>query len=67
MDKADLVQEETVSFQSPRSGKIESNFSLVYRSKALLLAFQSPRSGKIESNEGLELLSGKTLHDVSIP
>jgi len=40
-------------FQSPRSGKFESNITGVkYACNSGLTSFQSPRSGKFESNNG---------------
>ena len=56
-------------FQSPRSGKFESNLqagksAIPY---ATLFLFQSPRSGKFESNEVIELLPRAMYSDVSIP
>ena len=38
-------------FQSPRSGKFESNFEKIKENKVVsAIMFQSPRSGKFESN-----------------
>ena len=42
-------------FQSPRSGKFESNLSLIKRCASYkYLPFQSPRSGKFESNHAVK-------------
>ena len=38
-------------FQSPKSGKFESNTKIDPMYKANRLEFQSPRSGKFESNK----------------
>ena len=41
----------TFTFQSPRSGKFESNEKLNQIVDNAKLSFQSPRSGKFESNK----------------
>ena len=43
---------DTVVFQSPRSGKFESNKqdTSAFQMINLMILFQSPRSGKFESN-----------------
>ena len=38
------------TFQSPKSGKFESNLRLNNYSNDLISLFQSPKSGKFESN-----------------
>ena len=53
-------------FQSPKSGKFESNMKKVYKDLSVYTAFQSPKSGKFESNEQL-LVDGYSRDDVSIP
>ena len=50
----DDVLNGVISFQSPRSGKFESNVLSSEHSTLSLTMFQSPRSGKFESN-ALEL------------
>ena len=37
-------------FQSPKSGKFESNLVIKAVAYTVLLTFQSPKSGKFESN-----------------
>ena len=55
-------------FQSPRSGKFESNLIDSYAdSKDWNGSFQSPRSGKFESNSMLYDQDLTLLEDVSIP
>ena len=54
-------------FQSPRSGKFESNVKIIELLVLILRSFQSPRSGKFESNLPLMILPKRSLKDVSIP
>ena len=46
------------AFQSPRSGKFESNWNQVADWPTCHLMFQSPRSGKFESNLGYVTTDG---------
>ena len=60
---------EYILFQSPRSGKVESNQQLLPHLERLdaQLKFQSPRSGKFESNTRLPDFACYHEHCVSIP
>ena len=40
-----------IRFQSPRTGKFESNGPLTWKELSTAAAFQSPRTGKFELNE----------------
>ena len=44
-------------FQSPKSGKFESNMKKVYKDLSVYTAFQSPKSGKFESNQRCKLVT----------
>ena len=56
-------------FQSPKSGKFESNMEIMFELVLAFILFQSPKSGKFESNELLEPKNaGRNFDwDVSIP
>ena len=63
----DDVLNGVISFQSPRSGKFESNVLSSEHSTLSLTMFQSPRSGKFESNELTSSQIIKIFDGVSIP
>ena len=54
-------------FQSPKSGKFESNRIYLGWKLMDIVGFQSPRSGKFESNEAGQDVPTNTVEGVSIP
>ena len=53
-----------LKFQSPRSGKFESNLSIAtYKDENKLVLFQSPRSGKFESNTAEIFFAEKKINE----